>query len=62
MGWLKFFSDREERLSMFLEDAAWLDSESQALPIDGPGILLSHDSGIETVMFLNPGIRPEKSG
>ncbi len=61
MGWLKFYSDREERMSMFLEDAAWLNSESRVFPINGPGILLSHDSGIETVMFLNPEIGTEKA-
>jgi hypothetical protein len=49
---VEFFSDRDDQKSVFLSDAAWADAEGNATPIDGPGILLTADSGIETVLFL----------
>jgi hypothetical protein len=53
VGWLKFFSDAPEESSLFLEDAAWLRSDGAYFPIAGPGILLTKDSGIKHVLFLN---------
>ena len=46
---------------MFLEDAAWIvDEEGTQSPIDGPGILLTKQAGIESVSFLNPANSPLK--
>ncbi len=53
IGWVRNFSDEEGVYELFLEDAAWVvgkDGEQQ--PINGPGILLTKDSGIEYVVFL----------
>jgi Family of unknown function (DUF6338) len=54
IGWLRFFSDTADASSMFLEDAAWLREDGESFPIDGPGVLLTKDSGIRAVLFLNP--------
>ncbi|HEV2136797.1 MAG TPA: DUF6338 family protein [Terracidiphilus sp.] len=57
LGWLRYYSDEVEDSSLFLETASWLrmeeDGTETEVPIDGPGILLTKDSGIEYVMFLN---------
>jgi len=53
MGWLKYFSDRPEDRTMFLERAAWVDADGNLEEIQGPGILLTQKSGIREVMFLN---------
>ncbi|MFI5098711.1 MAG: DUF6338 family protein [Candidatus Acidiferrales bacterium] len=52
VGWLEFFSDRDDQKSVFLSDAAWVGAEGDAIPIDGAGVLLTADSGIETILFL----------
>jgi hypothetical protein len=52
MGWLKYFSDRPEQRSLFLERAAWVGDEQQVIPIPGPGIFLTQFSGIVSVSFL----------
>jgi hypothetical protein len=57
LGWLRYYSDEAEDSSLFLESASWLTTQADGTeseqPIDGPGILLTRDSGIEYVMFLN---------
>ncbi|SRR6266478_940983 len=53
MGWLKFCSDRPEDRSLFLERAAWVNAEGGLEEIQGPGIFLSRESEIRSVMFLN---------
>jgi hypothetical protein len=53
MGWLKYFSDRPEEASLFLERAAWIDSDLNVIQIDGPGIFLTKESGIRSIAFLN---------
>jgi hypothetical protein len=57
LGWLRYYSDEAEESSLFLESAAWVttseDGTESEQPIDGPGILLTKESGIEYVMFLN---------
>ena len=53
MGWLKYFSDRPEDRTMFLERAAWVNADGNLEQIQGPGILLTEKSGIREVMFLN---------
>jgi len=54
IGYLRYYSDEPEDSSLFLEDAAWIvDDEGTQSPIDGPGILLTKQAGIESVSFLN---------
>lgn len=56
IGWLKYFSDRPESGSLYLERAAWVGAGStEPVPIEGPGIFITGDSGIRSVMFLSPG-------
>jgi hypothetical protein len=53
IGWIRKYSDEDEDHVLFLEDAAWVDSEGTEFPIRGPGILLTKNLGIEYVMFLD---------
>jgi hypothetical protein len=53
IGWVRYYSDDASDSSVFLEDAAWVMEDDQQQPIDGPGILLTKESAIETVSFLN---------
>jgi hypothetical protein len=53
MGWLKYFSDRPEDSSVFLERAAWVDSDLELVYVAGPGIFLTKESGIRSVAFLD---------
>jgi hypothetical protein len=53
VGWLKYFSDRSSEASFFLEHAAWVGADLSLVPIDGPGIFLTKESGICSVSFLN---------
>ncbi|HUY93682.1 MAG TPA: DUF6338 family protein [Terracidiphilus sp.] len=56
IGYLRYYSDEPEDASLFLEDAAWIvDKEGTQSPIDGPGILITKQAGIETVSFLRTG-------
>jgi hypothetical protein len=55
IGWLRNYSDEDEATELFLQDAAWVDSDGNEFPIDGPGILLTKALGIEYVMFLDSG-------
>jgi hypothetical protein len=52
LGWVRYYSDDAGDPSLFLEQAAWVDGDRE-VPIDGPGILVTKDSGIETVTFLS---------
>jgi hypothetical protein len=57
LGWLRYYSDEAEDSSLFLEEASWVrtqpDGTEAEEPIDGPGILITKNSAIEYVMFLN---------
>jgi len=56
IGFLRYYSDEPDDASLFLEDAAWIvDEDGTQSPIDGPGILLTKQAGIESVSFLNTG-------
>jgi hypothetical protein len=55
LGWLKYYSDTPEESSLYLEDAAWIGPGNTKVPVKGPGILLTKQSGIRTIMFLDPG-------
>jgi hypothetical protein len=53
VGYLRYYSDDPEESSIFLEDAAWLTDEGDQIPIDGPGILLTKESKIVFISFLD---------
>jgi hypothetical protein len=60
IGWLKYYSDRPDNASLFLERASWVGDNGQPVEIRGPGILLTGENGIRSIMFLDPG-SPEPS-
>jgi hypothetical protein len=53
IGWLAYFSDTPQEAALYLEDAAWLTEDLSQVPINGPGILLTKESGIRAIMLLN---------
>lgn len=53
VGWLRYYADEAKDSSLFLEDAAWYDKDGTEHVIDGPGILLTKNVGIQYVLFLN---------
>jgi hypothetical protein len=53
IGWLRKYCDEDDTHALFLEEAAWIDSDGMEIPIHGPGILLTKNLGIEYVMFLD---------
>jgi hypothetical protein len=55
-GWLAYYSDKAEESSLFLERAAWIDKDGTERSIDGPGILITKEVGIEYVVFLRSRI------
>jgi hypothetical protein len=56
IGYLRYYSDEQDDASLFLEDAAWIiDEEGRQSPIDGPGILITKQAGIESISFLRTG-------
>jgi hypothetical protein len=54
IGWLKYYSDRPENASLFLERASWVAAgTAERVIIEGPGIFLTSESGIRSVLFLH---------
>jgi hypothetical protein len=53
MGWLRYFSDSPDGASLFLERAAWVGADLKPIEIKGPGILLTKESGIRSIAFLD---------
>jgi hypothetical protein len=54
LGVLLYYSDASEDGSLYLTQASWVDANGQTVPIPGPGILLTKNSGIRCVSLLNP--------
>jgi hypothetical protein len=54
LGILLYYSDASEDGSVYLTQASWVDANGQTVPIPGPGILLTKNSGIRCVSLLNP--------
>ncbi len=52
IGWPRYFSDTPEEASLFLENAAWVDANGDQEDIPGPGILITRNMPIETIMYL----------
>jgi hypothetical protein len=53
-GWPQHFSDTPEEASVFLARAAWILDDGTAIEIAGPGILVTKNYVIQTIMFLDP--------
>lgn len=53
-GVLAYYSDEAKDCSLYLEQASWVDEEGDAIPIPGPGILLTKSAGIKSISFLDP--------
>ncbi|MGD0890548.1 MAG: DUF6338 family protein [Terracidiphilus sp.] len=56
LGVLLYYSDASEDGSLYLTQASWVDANGQTVPIPGPGILLTRNSGIRCVSLLNPAL------
>ena len=54
LGNLHYYSDVAEDASIYLSNAYWVDANGDEIPIPGPGILLTKNSGIRSVSLLNP--------
>ena len=54
LGVLLYYSDASEDGSLYLTQASWVDASGQTVPIPGPGILLTKNSGIRCVSLLDP--------
>lgn len=52
-GWVRDYSDDTSDCAVFLEDAAWIRPDGSEILIDGPGILLTKESVIQSVAFLD---------
>lgn len=62
IGWLKYYSDRPDNASLFLERASWVRDDGQPVEIIGPGILLTGENHVRSIMFLDAGNPdPDKS-
>jgi hypothetical protein len=61
LGWVRYYSDESSDCSIFLEDAAWIGDNGEVQSIDGPGVLLTKECGVEFVMFLDWSTSDEKT-
>ena len=52
-GWLAYYSDDPEESSLYIEQAAWIKEDGTEEFIDGPGVLITKEMGIEYVVFLH---------
>lgn len=52
LGEILFFSDTPEEASLFLGQAAWVGTDNATTDIPGPGILITKNMPIESIMFL----------
>ena len=59
LGYLRLYSHEAETPSLFLTDARWVgvdaNGQSSVVKIPGSGVLLTKESGIVNVMFLDSG-------
>jgi hypothetical protein len=53
LGLLTYYSDSSEDCSVYLEQASWVDSTGQTIPIPGPGILLTKNANITSISLLD---------
>jgi hypothetical protein len=53
LGLLTYYSDSADDCSVYVEQAAWVDSEGEQTPIPGPGILLTKNATIKSISLLD---------
>jgi hypothetical protein len=53
-GVLAYYSDEAKDCSLYLEQASGVTEDGDAIPIPGPGILLTKSAGIKSISFLDP--------
>jgi hypothetical protein len=53
LGLLSYYSDTAEENSVYIAQASWVDKDGAAIPIPGPGILLTKNSNIQSISLLN---------
>lgn len=58
LGVLRYYSDSADDCSIYLTQAEWVASDGATVPIYDPGILLTKNSGIRSIAFLDS---PEQS-
>jgi hypothetical protein len=54
LGVLSYYSDDAEDCSIYLVQASWVAEDGSTIPIPGSGILLTKNSTIQSISFLNP--------
>lgn len=54
LGVLRYYSDSADDCSIYLTQAEWVGTDGTTAPINGPGILLTKNSGIRSIAFLDP--------
>jgi hypothetical protein len=62
MGWAEHYSDDPKEGSLFLQKAAWIKDDGAEAPINGAGILITKESKVEYIEFLEWKIPPENFG
>lgn len=53
IGLLSYYSDAAEECSIYLKQASWVDDNQNTIPILGPGILITGNSKIRSISFLD---------
>jgi hypothetical protein len=53
MGWVSHYSDDPKDSSVFLQSAVWLGESGEMIAIKGGGILITKESKIEYIEFLD---------
>ena len=54
-GWAQFYSDRGERPSLFLRQAAWVEDDGTLTPVSGDGVLVCEAATIRYIEFPRHG-------
>jgi len=60
LGSLAYYSDAADDASLYLTQAAWVDSEGNTVTIPGAGMLLTKTCGIRSISLLNPADESEE--
>ncbi len=53
LGLLTYYSDTSEDCSVYIEQASWVGENGEAIPIPGPGILLTKNANIQSISLLD---------
>jgi hypothetical protein len=52
-GWPQHFSDTPDEGSLFLVQASWIRDDGSSVDVEGPGILVTKNLPIQTIMFVS---------